>query len=304
MERLASDRLSAAAATSAAAVLAAEDADDSVFDEVLALVAARARRDALSCYVVRPQAVPGACPIRDRRRRPLRRSGAIGRRAGSAGARPSARRGRRRVRKRQVVARTCRPRSARPQRSPPGRRPVANARHGAGDGSGHRAPEDRGHRRAGPAAAHRRPVRGDRGQRRRRRLRLELLDLVLDAALDVHVVVVMRADQTARSLVPTPSSNSWATHRCWSVHRPTTSFDGSSPNRPGGPGAPSSRSSSSSSSRTSRVRTGRSLCLGRVVRGVGASARQRAHRRPVRRDRRPCSGRRASRRTGTRGRSG
>ena len=48
MERTASDRLSAAAATSVAAVLAAEDAHDSVFDEVLALVAARARRDALS----------------------------------------------------------------------------------------------------------------------------------------------------------------------------------------------------------------------------------------------------------------
>ena len=48
MERAASDRLSAAAASSVAAASAAGEAHDSVFDEVLALVAARARRDSLA----------------------------------------------------------------------------------------------------------------------------------------------------------------------------------------------------------------------------------------------------------------
>jgi WD40 repeat protein len=48
MERAASDRLADAASSSLAATSAAEAAHDSVFDEVLALVAARARRDALT----------------------------------------------------------------------------------------------------------------------------------------------------------------------------------------------------------------------------------------------------------------
>ena len=128
-ERAAGDRLQATAASSLGATAAAEEARSSVFDDVLPLVAARARRDEL----VDPgaggtPAVPRPRRLRTGGRRPVRRPRTTRRRTGGAGARPPAGRRHRRIREWQVVAGARRPRPARAQWPPPGRRTVAGLR--------------------------------------------------------------------------------------------------------------------------------------------------------------------------------